>query len=114
MKLKSCIKIMIVHNLNKKKLCLSVNSNNYKISVNFDKCNRRFYEVKCLCEPQKEAAYNLQGLIAYELKDNATASRAFGEALKIMPEFTTATQNANAITVELQNQNAKDAKTPKK
>jgi tetratricopeptide (TPR) repeat protein len=64
--------------------------------------------------PLKAAAYNLQGLIAYELKDNATASRAFGEALKIMPEFTTATQNANAITVELQNQNAKDAKTPKK
>jgi len=52
--------------------------------------------------PLKSAAFNLQGLIAFELKDNSAAKIAFGEALKIMPEFTVATQNANAVTVAMQ------------
>ena len=60
--------------------------------------------------PLKAAVYNLQGLIAFELKDNAGASNSFAEALKIMPEFATATQNANAVTVEMQ----KDKKDQKK
>lgn len=54
--------------------------------------------------PLKAAAYNLQGLIAFELKDNALASTAFNNALKIMPEFTLATQNANAVVVTNQNE----------
>lgn len=54
--------------------------------------------------PLKAAAFNLQGLIAYELKDNDAASNAFTEALKIMPEFTLATQNANALVVSKQNE----------
>ena len=53
--------------------------------------------------PLKAAAYNLQGLIAFELKDNAEAKQAFEAALKIMPEFTTATQNANTTIVAIQN-----------
>ena len=53
--------------------------------------------------PLKAAAYNLQGLIAFELKDNAGAKQAFEAALKIMPEFTTATQNANTTIVAIQN-----------
>jgi tetratricopeptide (TPR) repeat protein len=55
--------------------------------------------------PLKAAAYNLQGLIAYELKDNQSASIAFNEALKIMPEFALATQNANAVVVTMQTEN---------
>ena len=47
--------------------------------------------------PLQAAAYNLQGLIAYELKDMATASTAFIAALKIMPEFVLASQNATAL-----------------
>lgn len=54
--------------------------------------------------PLKAVAYNLQGLIAFELKDNLSAKQAFDMALKIMPEFTLATQNANAVTIEMQNQ----------
>lgn len=59
--------------------------------------------------PLTAAAYNLQGLIAFELKDNAAASNAFNEALKIMPEFALATQNANAVVVTMQSEN-KDKK----
>jgi tetratricopeptide (TPR) repeat protein len=58
--------------------------------------------------PLKAAAYNLQGLIAYELKDNKTASEAFAEALKIMPEYVVATQNANAMVVEAQNKKTEE------
>lgn len=58
--------------------------------------------------PLKAAAYNLQGLIAYELKDNKTASEAFAEALKIMPEYAVATQNANAVVVEAQNKKTEE------
>ncbi|WP_335973292.1 tetratricopeptide repeat protein [Gaetbulibacter jejuensis] len=54
--------------------------------------------------PLKVAAYNLQGLIAFELKDNAAAKQAFDKALEIMPEFTVATQNANAVVVAMQNE----------
>ncbi|MBB3123363.1 tetratricopeptide (TPR) repeat protein [Mesoflavibacter sabulilitoris] len=54
--------------------------------------------------PLKAAAYNLQGLIAFELKDNTTAKQAFDEALKIMPEFALATQNTNAVTITMQNE----------
>lgn len=47
--------------------------------------------------PLKAAAYNLQGLIAFD------------QALKLMPEFAVATQNANAVVLAMQNeQNAKD------
>ena len=60
--------------------------------------------------PLKAAAYNLQGLIAYGLKDNTTASAAFNEALKIMPKFALATQNANALVVEMQNTKSKEQK----
>lgn len=52
--------------------------------------------------PLLAAAYNLQGLIAFELKDHNTASIAFKDALKIMPKFTVATQNANAVVVAMQ------------
>lgn len=55
--------------------------------------------------PLQAAAYNLQGLIAFELKDNAAASTAFNAALKMMPEFALATQNANAVLVTMQNTN---------
>lgn len=56
--------------------------------------------------PLKAAAYNLQGLIAFELKDNASAKQAFDQALKIMPEFALATQNANAVIIAMQNDRA--------
>lgn len=52
--------------------------------------------------PLKAAAYNLKGLIAFELKDNATASSAFSKALEVMPKFALASQNANAVTVTMQ------------
>ncbi len=51
--------------------------------------------------PLKAAAFNLYGLIAFELKDNTTAKKAFDEALKIMPEFALATQNSNALNIAL-------------
>lgn len=53
--------------------------------------------------PLKAAAYNLKGLIAFELKENTSAKEAFNQALKLMPEFAVATQNANAVTVAMQN-----------
>lgn len=56
--------------------------------------------------PLKAASYNLQGLIAFELKDNASAKQAFDQALKIMPEFALATQNANAVIIAMQNDRA--------
>lgn len=34
----------------------------------------------------------------------AAAKNAFDEALKIMPEFTVATQNANAVVIAMQNE----------
>lgn len=51
----------------------------------------------------KAAAYNLQGLVSFELKDYKIADSSFKEALKIMPKFAVATQNANALLVTLQN-----------
>ena len=59
--------------------------------------------------PLKAGAYHLLGLISYELKDNATANEAFNEALKIEPKFALATQNLNALTASMQNNN-KEAK----
>ena len=56
--------------------------------------------------PLKAASYNLQGLIAFELKDNTSAKQAFDQALKIMPEFALATQNANAVIIAMQNDRA--------
>lgn len=65
--------------------------------------------------PLKAAAFNLKGLISFELKDNNDASSSFNEALKIMPEFATATQNANAVLVTIQNENKnKEVTLPKK
>lgn len=52
--------------------------------------------------PIKAALYHLKALVAYELKDFATAVQGFKDALKIMPEFRAATENANALTIELQ------------
>jgi len=63
--------------------------------------------------PLKAAAFNLQGLIAFELKDNTAAKNAFDEALKIMPEFTVATQNANAVVVAMQNEQKVKEQTKK-
>lgn len=57
--------------------------------------------------PLKAAVYNLKALVAYELKAYNEAVQAFADALKIMPEFRAATQNANALTIELQNMNNK-------
>lgn len=54
--------------------------------------------------PLKAAAFNLKGLISFELKDNMDANSSFKEALKVMPEFATATQNANAVLVTMQNE----------
>ena len=54
--------------------------------------------------PLKAAAYNLKGLISFELKEYSEASTFFNESLKIMPEFATATQNANAVLITLQNE----------
>jgi tetratricopeptide (TPR) repeat protein len=62
--------------------------------------------------PLQAAAYNLQGLIAFELKDNTAASTAFNEALKIMPEFALATQNANAVLVTMQNERSVQPEAP--
>jgi len=53
--------------------------------------------------PLQAAAYNLQGLIAYNLKDYKTAHIAFKESLKIMPKFALAINNANALSKEFQN-----------
>ena len=47
--------------------------------------------------PLKAAVYNLQGNIAFDLKENINALNAFTEALKIMPEFVIAKQNNDAI-----------------
>lgn len=49
--------------------------------------------------PLKSAAYNLQGLISFELGDKQNALSAFKKALKILPEFAMATQNYNALIV---------------
>ena len=57
--------------------------------------------------PLKAAAYNLQGLIEFELKDNLTANTAFNKALEIMPNFTTATQNAKAVLMQIQREEIK-------
>ncbi len=54
--------------------------------------------------PLKAAAYNLQGLIAFELKNYPTAKHAFDEALKIMPDFALATQNTNTVTITMQSE----------
>lgn len=62
--------------------------------------------------PLKAAAYNLKGLIAYELKDDKTAKDAFGEALKIMPEYAVASQNASAIVEQAKTKD--EVKTEKK
>lgn len=56
--------------------------------------------------PLKAAVYNLKGLITFELKNNASAKQAFDQALKIMPEFALATQNANAVIIAMQNNRA--------
>ena len=55
----------------------------------------------------KAAAYNLQGLIFFELKDTKRANSAFNEALKIMPEFATATQNLNSILLNIKKEKGK-------
>ena len=60
--------------------------------------------------PLKAAAHNLQGLIAFELKNYEQAKAAFDKALEITPKFTTATQNANAVLVQLQNERKLKAK----
>jgi len=60
--------------------------------------------------PLKVASLNLQGLIAYGLKDNNEAIVAFQEALKLMPEFTAANQNANVINVALNSKAKLDKK----
>lgn len=61
--------------------------------------------------PLKAAAHNLNGIIAYELKDLNAAASAFKKALEIMPKFAVATQNNNAVTVELQNNKNKTTST---
>ena len=47
--------------------------------------------------PLRAALYNLQGLIAYDLKNNALAEESFKEALKIMPEFEYALQSLSSV-----------------
>jgi tetratricopeptide (TPR) repeat protein len=47
--------------------------------------------------PLKAAAFNLEGIIAFELKDYASASAAFKEAISLMPKFEIASKNANAV-----------------
>jgi tetratricopeptide (TPR) repeat protein len=51
--------------------------------------------------PLKAALYNLKGLIAFELKDNETATKAFEEALVIFPEFALAKQNLGTLKMDL-------------
>lgn len=50
--------------------------------------------------PLNAAMYNLKGIIYYQLQDKVEAGKAFEEALKIMPEFATATQNNNVLELE--------------
>ena len=50
--------------------------------------------------PLNAAMYNLKGIIYYQLQDKVEAGKAFDEALKIMPEFATATQNKNVLLVD--------------
>ena len=65
--------------------------------------------------PLKAAAYNLQGLIAFELKEYTQANTSFEDALKIMPKFALATQNANAVLITIQNEKKNNIKqTPSK
>jgi tetratricopeptide (TPR) repeat protein len=47
--------------------------------------------------PLKAAAYNLQGLLAFQLKDTAMAASAFKAALEITPDFALAKQNREAL-----------------
>jgi tetratricopeptide (TPR) repeat protein len=47
--------------------------------------------------PLQAAIQNLRGLIAYDLKDTTTAEKAFGEALKIAPEFEYAQQSLKSM-----------------
>jgi tetratricopeptide (TPR) repeat protein len=49
--------------------------------------------------PLNAAMYNLKGIIYYQLQDKVEAGKAFEEALKIMPEFATATQNNNVLAI---------------
>jgi len=51
--------------------------------------------------PLKAAAFNLYGIVLFELKDNKNAQLSFDEALKIFPDFQTAKINKNAVNVEL-------------
>ncbi|WP_395067301.1 hypothetical protein [Flavobacterium sp.] len=51
--------------------------------------------------PLKAALSNLQGLVAYELKDNAYAKKSFENALTILPEFILAKQNIAALEKEI-------------
>ena len=54
--------------------------------------------------PLKAAAYNLQGLIAFQLKDFENAKLSFNEALKIEPKFALAAKNAKDIATEIEKQ----------
>ena len=63
--------------------------------------------------PLKAAVYNLKGIISFDLKEYTEASNSFNEALKIMPKFALATQNANAVLITLQNQKKNTSITKK-
>ena len=60
--------------------------------------------------PLKSAAYNLQGLISFELKEYSFARTAFKNALEVMPKFTLATQNANAVLLQIENKKENENK----
>lgn len=51
--------------------------------------------------PFNSAVYNLQGIVAYELKEMEIASQAFIRALQLSPEFELAKQNKKAIDIEM-------------
>jgi len=43
--------------------------------------------------PLKAVVFNLLGMVSFDLKDSQEAKKAFGESLKIMPEFNVAKEN---------------------
>lgn len=61
--------------------------------------------------PLLAAVNNLKGVVSFELKENTEAQEAFEAALKIMPEFAVATQNANAVLISIQNEKNSKNKT---
>jgi tetratricopeptide (TPR) repeat protein len=62
--------------------------------------------------PLKAAAYNIKGVLAMDLNENAIAKASFEEALKIAPEFVLAKNNLEFIKTRINSTNPTPAGKP--